>query len=315
MLYEQPPISSPFESGTGKGMLRPEDVTSHDLPVAMRGYDKEQVERFLHRVSEAYLLTWRQALALRERLRSLEDEIAATQGEAEASGKSVAELIQRCSTAEDQLTAAREARIELSAKLDLSERERKQALTNLREASERASDLENRLQEAGNGQQGSQAGAEGVAQPAVVEGEAAALLVAAARAADDVREASRGRALRTLTEARNRAMKLHDEAERERVALAEMLERRERAEHETNEILAGLQERRERAEHEANEILVSARAEAERVIPAIEDERRRVRELLAGALQSLDAEDTTPPNGLMADLSSRLQEPTAADDT
>ena len=128
VLYEQPPITSPFEPGTGKGMLRPEDVTSHDLPVGMRGYDREHVERFLHRVSEAYLLTWRQALALRERLRLLEEELAEVHGEAEVSSKAVSELVQRCSTAEDELTQARSAHAELAAKVELAETARKKAV-------------------------------------------------------------------------------------------------------------------------------------------------------------------------------------------
>ena len=127
-------------------------------------------------------------------------------------------------------------------------------------------------------------------------------------------------------------MQLHDEAERERAALGEVLEHREQAEREANETLAqlqeqreqveqakreanetlaGLQEQREHAEREANEILAGARAEAERVATSVEDERDRVRELLAGALQSLDADGTPSPDGLVSDLSSRLHEPTS----
>ena len=286
----------------------------------MRGYDKEQVDGFLHRVSEAYLLTWRQALALRERVNTLEEELFAArfeaQGEAEASSKSVAELIQRCSTAEDQLTKTRDqltetrnVRIELSSKVDLVERERKQALAELREVTERASDLEKQLQDYRDGQGRQDAEAE-VAQPALADEEAAALLVAAVRAAEDVREASRGRAAQTLTRARERATQLHDETERERVALGEVRERREQVEREANEISAGLEERREQAEREANEILLSARAEADRVAASAEDERDRVRDLLAGALQSLDADGTPSPESLVSDLSSRLHEPT-----
>jgi len=328
MLYEQPPITSPFEPGTGKGMLRPEDVTSHTLPVVMRGYDREQVERFLDRVSEAYLLTWRQGIAVRGRLRSLEEELQAAQGEAEASARSVAELTQRCATAEDQLSKTREARNELSAKFDLSERERKQALTSLGEASQRASDLEEQLQAYGSGQHRQEGEAE-VAPPAVTDAEAATLLIAATRAAEDVRRASRERALHTLTKAREQATQLHAEAERQRAALAEMQERREQAEHEADEILvraraeaeseraalAEVQERREQAEHKADEILVRARAEADRVVTAIDDERHRVRELLTGALASLDPEGASREDDLMTDLSSRLNEPAEASGT
>ena len=302
-------------------MLRPEDVTSQGLPVAMRGYDREKVDVFLHRVSEAYLLTWRQALALRERVNTLEEELFAAkfeaQGEAEASSKAIAELVQRCSTVEDQLTKMRDqltetrnVRSDLATKLDLAERERKQALTELQEVSQRASDLEKQVQGYSDGQRRQDAEAE-VAEPAVADEEAAALLVAAVRAAEDVREASRTRAAETLVKARERAMQLHDEAERERAALGEVLERREQAEREASEISAGIQEHREQAEREANEILAGARAEAERVATSVEDERDRVRELLAGALQSLDADGTPSPDGLVSDLSSRLHEPTS----
>ncbi len=225
---------------TGAGALRPEDVTKHALPVVMRGYDRGRTDRLLERISEAYLRTWRDGAALRERLGALEEELAAVQGEAEASSKSVAELIQRCSTAGDQLAQTRQSRDELAAKLDAAERDRKRAVTELREVSERASDLERRLNAYGNVRQRQGGEAERPGEAAGVDREAATLLVAAARAAEDVREASRARALRTLIRARERAAQLRDEAERERAAVAEMLERREQAEREANEIRRGV---------------------------------------------------------------------------
>lgn len=318
--------TSPAEPGVG--VLRPEDVTKHDLPVVMRGYDRERTDRLLERISEAYLLACREGTALRERLGVLEKEFAAAQGEAEASSKSVAELIQRSSTAEDQLAQMRQGRDELSAKLEVAERDRKQAVTELHLVSERATALERRLDNLRQRQEGEAAR---TGRPAVVEGEVATLLVAATRAAEDVREASRARALRTLLRARERAAQLRDAAELERAAVADMLERREQAEREANEMLAGLEERRElaeqadreanqlladverrrvQAEREANEILAAARGEAERLVTSVEDERHRVRELLAGALESLDAEIKTPSEGLVADLASRLQDTT-----
>jgi len=323
--------ASPSEPGVGA--LRPEDVTKHRLPVVMRGYDREQTDRLLERLAEAYLLAWREGAALRERVGLLEDDLAAARGEAQASSKSVAELIQRGSTAGDQLAQTRKSRDELAAKLDAAERDRKQAVTELREVSERASDLERRLD---NLRQRREGEVHRAGQPAVAESEVAALLIAATRAAEDVREASRGRALRTLLRARERAAQLRDEAEHERAAAAEMLERRGQAEREANEILAGLEERREQAEQaerkasemlaeaetrriqaerDANEILAGARGEAERLVTSVEDERHRVRKLLVGALESLDAEGKTPPEGLVADLSTRLQDPTAANGT
>jgi DivIVA domain-containing protein len=256
-------------------MFRPDDVTSHDLSVVLRGYDRDQVDGFLQRLSEAYLLTWRQGAALRERLRLVEEELEAAQGEGQASAKAVAELIQRCTTAEDQLAQARVVSAEVSGKLDVAVRERAQALADLRQVTERSSDLEKRLEELGKAPRLPESGE----QLAVAEGEAAAVLVAAARAAEDVRQASRERALRTLSKARERAHRLEAEAERERVVLVEM------------------QERRERAEQEANEILARAGAEADRVVSAVGEERQRLRELLSEALASLQAQTSNPQPG------------------
>ena len=292
MLYEQLPITSPFEPGTGNGILHPEDVPNPTLPVALRGYERDQADRFLHRVSESYLLVWRQGVALRERLRSLEEELAAAQDEAQMSASSVADLTRRCATAEEETSKLIRGRGEISVKLEVSERERKRVLASLAEVSERAAELEQQLQALGGGQQPWPEGVE-PAPVAGADGEAAALLIAATRAAEDVRRSSRERALQTLTKARDQAAQLRTEAEREQVALAET------------------QERREQAEREADEILIRARTEADSVITAMEEERERVRELLAGALASLTAEAaTTPGENLMAHLSSRLNEQT-----
>ena len=345
VLYEQPPITSPFEPGTGKGMLRPEDVTSHDLPVGMRGYDREHVERFLHRVSEAYLLTWRQALALRERLRLLEEELAEAHGEAEVSSKAVSELVQRCSTAEDHLTQARSAHAELvakaelaeserkkavdshaelAAKVELAESEREKAVAEVRELTERAAEMEKRLETSAAASSGSTVLE--LPSDADAETEAANLLVAAARAAEDVRVGSRRRAVRTLVKARERAALIQSEADREQEALAAAQEALAAAQHASDlaqQELAVAHERREKAEAEAEEILARAQAQADRVVTSVEDERARMRELLSGALASLEAEVSThvddagitASEDLVSDLATRLQEPTAAEDS
>ncbi len=105
-----------------------------------------------------------------------------------------------------------------------------------------------------------------------------------------MRAAARARALRTLIKAREFSAHVHAKAERENAALAEV------------------EQRRDEIEREAEEILAMASAEADRASAAIEEERSRVRGLLAGALESLDAE--APADGLMADLESRLHETT-----
>jgi DivIVA domain-containing protein len=296
--------------------LRPEDITSHDLPLAMRGYDKERVDRLLARIAEAYTVTWQQSQVLRERLRSLEAELAAAEGEARASAKSVAELMQRSPAAKNQPPQSREARDVLEVRLERSEREREQALADLRQVSERASALDKRLEELeGEQRKRTQPVAEAV-QPAVADGEAAKLLVAATRAAEDVRDASRQRALHTLTRARDLSALVQAQTERERAALAEIQQRRNEIQREVDEILAGVRaeadrevaQRRSEIQGEADEILAGARAEADHTVAAIEAERLRMRDVLTGVLTSLDAEAVSPPDGIMADLESRLHE-------
>ena len=195
---------------------------------------------------------------------------------------------------------------------------------------------------------------------AAADEEAPRLLLAAARAAEDVRVASRRRALHTLTKARERARKVDLNTEQEAAKLAELRESREQLEREREQILeepraeaarimaaavaaeqgaaeteraanellararteaaASEQERREQADREAREILTRARAEAGRTLAAADEERSRVRNLLTGALASLDpvaSIEAADPAGtavaassadLVGDLSSRLQE-------
>ena len=297
---EQPPPEQPAEVTpekaasveVGPSTLRPEDVTSEGLPVTMRGYDRDRVDRLLARVREAYALTFQQCQTLRDRQRSLKAELEAAEGDASASARSVAELMRRSATVEDQLLQTREARADLEARLERAESERTRALADLHEASERASDLGRRLQAFEDEQRPPGPAEAETPQPAAADGEAAQLLVAAARAAEDVRAASRARALRTLTKARDLAALVQAQTEREQAALA------------------ATQERRDEVEREANRVLARAQAEADSFVMAIEDERRRVRELLTGALVSLDAEGASPSEGLMADLESRLHETT-----
>jgi DivIVA domain-containing protein len=272
------------------GVLRPEEVRHPDLPLAMRGYDRERVDRLLARVADAYALVWEQSQALRERLRSLEVEFAAAQGEAEASARAVAELLQRPPAANGELVERGEAFAALESRLDRAEGEREQALADLRRTSQRASELSeclSRLENAQSTLSQTQLPTEETLS-SVADAEAARLLVAAARAADDVRDAARARALRTLKKARELSALVHAQVEREREELAEM------------------QERRRQVEHEAEEILAQARAEAAHIVAATDAERQRVRELLTSALASLEAEAATSTGNLVGDLSARL---------
>jgi len=112
---------------------------------------------------------------------------------------------------------------------------------------------------------------EPVAAPAAPDGEAAGLLVAVARTAEEVRDASRA-----LAEARELSALVEAQTEREQAALAEIQERRGLVERELDEILAQTEHertalaemhvRRGQVEREADEIL--AHTERERAARA-----------------------------------------------
>lgn len=272
-------------------LLSPEDVTNHGLPVAIRGYDRERADRHLARVADAYGFALARASGLQERLRTLEDELNSALAEAQASARAVAELMQSApATKAEQPSYARSALDELEARLQHSEHEREQGLADLRAAWERASELGERLAalEAEESRRLQLPAVE--QQPPVTDAEAAQLLVAAARAAEDVRTAARARALQTLLKARELAALVHADVERESAALAE------------------IQQRRHEVEREANEIRAGAQAEADRVAAELEGERNRVRGLLRGALSALDEAITAPQDDLIADLESRLHD-------
>jgi cell division septum initiation protein DivIVA len=254
----------------------------------MRGYDRERVDRFLARVADAYSLVWGQSQALRERLRSLEAEVAAAQAEAEASARAVAQLTQQTSPGNVPPPSGVEALAALERRLERAESERAQALADLQQMSNRASELGKRVAAIENEPNAREQLQAATAESAVPDAEAARLLLAATRAADDVRAASRTRALRTLTRARELSALVNAQTERERANLAEA------------------EERRRQADSEAERIVAQARAEAAAILGAIEDERKRVRELLTGALTSLEAEAAVPRGNLIGDLAPRL---------
>ncbi len=307
-------------TGTGTtelGTLRPEDFAADGLPVAMRGYDRRRVEWLLLRASEGYAHVLRQRDALRERTRSLEAEVAAAESEARVSAASVAELVQRASAAETEAARLREGRLEveeLEERLLRVEREREQAVSDLRESAARVAELDARVQafeEAGErAGAGDEEAAPSEALPASSragsDDEAGRLLLAAVRAADELRESSRARALGTLQRARERAASVDATVERERTAVAEMEERRREAERIANEMLA-----QARAEAER---VAAERREAERLAAEISDERSRVRQFLVGALSALDPGGDLSES-LLADLSSRLPEAGERDDS
>ena len=118
--------------------------------------------------------------------------------------------------------------------------------------------------------------------PVRTDADAGQLLIAATRAAEDVRLAARARALQTLLKARELGALVHADVERERAELTE------------------IEQRRHEIEREAEEILARAHVEAKRVAAELEGERNRVRGLLNGALSALDGAFAEPPDDLIA---------------
>ena len=67
-------------------------------------------------------------------------------------------------------------------------------------------------------------------------------------------------------------------------------------------------EHRARVEREVEDLLERARAEALSIVATTEEERARVRTLLAAALDSLQGSIAPPREGLVGDLAARLPE-------
>jgi cell division septum initiation protein DivIVA len=270
--------------------VHPEDFTRHALPVVMRGYDKERVDRLLGQVTGAYTSVWQQNQSLRERMRALELALAQSQDEARVSARSLAELMQSSAPPTSQTPPpTRKAVRELEARLSGSERDREAALEEGRVAWARVAELEEQLSRSEHDRQQSSDKLRGIVE---AETEAARVLLAAARAAADVRGSSRARALRTLLTARRRVASLEARVAREQTLLAEVIARRGQAESQA-----------EQAESQA-ELLITARDEAGLMTAAVAKELDRARELLSGALTALDAQVA---DGLVADLELRVQ--------
>ena len=264
---------------SGLSALRPEEVADHNLPTAIRGYDKNRVDRHLARVADAYALTVQRCIAQRNRLQLLEAELDAAEGEARASARSVAELMRGSPTPQAKPPQTQGTRDDLEARLERSERGREQALADLREESDRASALGERLKALEAAERTRPQTQIEAPQPAVPDEEAARLLVAATRDAEIVRTAARARALRTLMKARERAALVRAQTESERAALAELEEHRGRLEREAGEILA---QARSAAERGADEILVQARAEAGEILAQARSEAGREADEIIG---------------------------------
>lgn len=296
------------------GALKPEDFATASVPTVIRGYERRRVEWLLLRASEAYAYVVRQRDTARERARSLEAEVAAAEGEARVSAASVAELTQQVAAAEEAARRALEARADAEKRLAGAESERERALADLQAANDRAAELGARVQEleeaAGRHAESAREAASDAAAAAgpsstEPDAEAATLLVAAVRTAEELRQSSRARALETLKRARERAASVEAAVERERGALAEAQDRRRDAERVASELLA-----QARAEAER---VAAERREAERLAAEVGDERRRMQTFLAGALSALEPSGAAS-EGLLADLSSRLPEAGERDD-
>jgi chromosome segregation protein len=279
-------------------LLRPEDVTTEDIPVAVRGYDRHSVDRRMGRIAESYERLLRQRDELRERVEADEARVVAAEDEAKVSARQVATLTQRGIVAEEQLAALRRRVAELEDALDAARR-----TPPAPEPSAPAS--------------------------LIPEARAAELLLAAKGASEQLRRATREDARVVLRKARAKADAVAMEADRQQRAMREQEARiaslAARAEEQRRAVEAAsarvmalsaeaererqaadaARARRDEAEQEARRMLDRARDEAERAIAALGEQKRRVRGMLGQALDALAGDDKS--SDVLADLSARLR--------
>src|SRR5690349_3785694 len=88
--------AAPARPTSDMGMpLTVDDVRHPYLPYALRGYDKREVDRYITRVAEAYGLSLEKHRTLRERVRNLEADLNAANLDAQASARSVREMMEQ----------------------------------------------------------------------------------------------------------------------------------------------------------------------------------------------------------------------------
>jgi len=171
---------------------------------------------------------------------------------------------------------------ELSSRYQQADRDRRLAREQLREMSEKLAAAEARALSAANRVSGSY-----VESDPASRDKAAQVLIAATVAAADIRDASRSRALRTLTKARALSVRLRAQIEQEQADLRDA------------------EQRRLEVERDVERMIISARAEANRTAAAVKEERERVQGLLRSALALLEGEDSSMRSDLVLDLGLR----------
>lgn len=299
------------------GQLRPEDISSADLPVAMRGFERDAVKRKLRRVAESYATALRQRDRARIATEDANERAVAAEAEIHTSARNIAELTKRGSALESELANAQARITELDRALARAASEPKPAEPSadpreLERARERIAELERALDEAR---------AERV-EPAIVEPvvdaesapqthqpeDAGELLVSALRTAEALRAAVREEVQRTLKKARERAAKLERQAGQERRALEEARGRAATLAADAERVgreLESARAERDQAERDAELVRERVRVEAEHTLASLQLQRQRVQTLLGDALAALD-EDTGDARDVIDDLAARL---------
>ncbi len=299
--------------------LSPDDISSFEFPISMRGFDRDAVKRWLRRFAESYAAVLRQRDRLRAAAEEATERAAAAESEVQASTREIANLTKRCALLESDLENARadiaaleQVSAEESARpVDAAAGTDKMALER---ALARIAELESeavRLQDERRRDEAASA----AAVPAEPTQQAGELLVAALQAGETLRSTAREEAQRTLKKARERSAEISRAAELRARELGEA-----RAETERLRIAAELasaeldRARAARAEVERETELVRARvrAEVEQTITSLTQQRERVQTLLGDALAALDADDGGA-RGLLDDLAARLTPQTVDD--
>ena len=311
----------PDDSTTGDpNGLNPDDISSFEFPISMRGFDRDAVKRWLRRFAESYAAVLRQ----RDRLRALSEEAteraAAAESELQASAREIANLTKRCSSLDTDLEIARARIAELervsaevestrlvdaTAGADKVELER--ALARIVELETETKRMrEERLR-------AEAASAAAAAIPAEPTQQAGELMVAALQAAEKLRSEAREEAQRMMKKARERSIELSRTAELRTRELGEAKSEAERLRAEADLASAELDRARAaRAEVERETELVRTRvrAEVEQTIASLTQQRERVQTLLGDALAALDA-DEGGARSLLDDLGARVTPETA----
>jgi DivIVA domain-containing protein len=321
-----PDEQSPAGDVRSPVVLHPDDISSLDFPVAMRGYDRDAVRRRLFRIAADYAAVIRQRDRSQAVAAESADRAAFAEAEAQTSAREVAELTKSSAELQRELGDAKSriAQLErVSRELDAvrsAARESQVEEGELQRARDRVSELETEVQQLREERLRDEPASVAPAAEQEPAREPDELLGAALRAAEALRTAARAEAQRTLKKARERGAELSRETARQARALEKAREEVGRLRASAAAASDELQRARAAqadAEREAARVKESMQAEVEHTVASLEAQRERVQTVLGNALTEALAAlqvgggDTS---SLFEDLSARLAPRTADGD-